>query len=68
MDMDMDIIQTAMRRAIKFDYDRVNNNWTLVTGSKAKWFDVNLSQLWNYRNLILLFVKRDFTATYKQTF
>lgn len=56
-----------MRRSTKFDYDMGNNNWTLVIRSKAKWFDINLSQLWNYRDLILLFVKRDFTAIYKQT-
>lgn len=41
--------------------------WTKVIGQKRGWFDVNLSNLWNYRDLILLFVKRDFVAFYKQT-
>jgi lipopolysaccharide transport system permease protein len=30
-------------------------------------FDVDLKELWNYRDLIMLFVRRDFVALYKQT-
>ena len=31
------------------------------------WFDFNLRELWHYRDLIFLFVRRDFVAIYKQT-
>ena len=31
------------------------------------WFDFHLSELWRYRDLIMLFVRRDFVAVYKQT-
>lgn len=31
------------------------------------WFDVNLQELFRYKDLIFLFVKRDFVAIYKQT-
>jgi len=31
------------------------------------WFDLHLGDLWRYRDLILLFVKRDFVSFYKQT-
>jgi lipopolysaccharide transport system permease protein len=31
------------------------------------WFDLRLRQLWRYRELLLLFVWRDFVAVYKQT-
>lgn len=31
------------------------------------WFDLHLSDLWRYRDLIMLFVRRDFVAVYKQT-
>lgn len=31
------------------------------------WFDIHLGELWRYRDLILLFVRRDFVAIYKQT-
>jgi len=41
--------------------------WTKVIGPKSGWFDLNLAALWNYMDLIMLFVKRDFTAFYKQT-
>lgn len=34
-----------------------------VTG----WFDLHLSDLWRYRDLIMLFVRRDFVSVYKQT-
>lgn len=35
--------------------------------SKHKWLDLNLKEVWQYRDLILLFTKRDFTVSYKQT-
>ena len=41
--------------------------WTKVIGPRTGWFDINLPNLWNYRDLIILFVKRDFVAFYKQT-
>jgi lipopolysaccharide transport system permease protein len=31
------------------------------------WFDLHLRDLWRYRDLISLFVKRDFVTFYKQT-
>ncbi len=57
---------------IKFntDFDSevklVNNDITYVS-SKHKLFNVNLKEIWQYRDLILLFVKRDLTTSYKQT-
>lgn len=44
-----------------------NNEWDLVIKPKTGWFDVNLKELWQYKDLIWLFVKRDFTTFYKQT-
>lgn len=35
--------------------------------SKNKWFDLKLKEVWKYRDLIVLFTKRDFALTYKQT-
>lgn len=35
--------------------------------SKRRWFDLNLREVWQYRDLIVLFTKRTFTLTYKQT-
>jgi lipopolysaccharide transport system permease protein len=42
-------------------------NWTDIIQSESRWFNLNLSSVWSYRDLIFLFVKRDFTAVYKQT-
>lgn len=43
-----------------------NQYHTHIT-SKRKWFDLNLKEVWQYRDLILLFTKRSFVVTYKQT-
>lgn len=42
-------------------------NWTTVITPKNKFFRLNLKELWQYRDLITSFVKRDITSTYKQT-
>lgn len=44
----------------------MNNDITYVS-SKNKLFSVNLKEIWKYRDLIILFVKRDITTAYKQT-
>jgi len=35
--------------------------------AKRKWFELNLKEVWRYRDLIVLFTKRQFAVTYKQT-
>ena len=39
---------------------------TIIT-SKRGWFDINFKELYRYRDLIFMFVKRNFVANYKQT-
>ncbi len=41
--------------------------WTEIISPQRGLFDVRLSELWRYRDLIALFVKRDFVSIYKQT-
>lgn len=41
--------------------------WDIILQPKAAFFDLQLKEVWKYRDLLLLFVKRDFTAQYKQT-
>ena len=43
-----------------------NNDITEVNAER-KWFSVNFKEIWKYRDLIFLFVKRDFKNIYKQT-
>ncbi|HET6616965.1 MAG TPA: ABC transporter permease [Gemmatimonadota bacterium] len=40
--------------------------WTVIR-PKGHWFDLRLRELWSYRDLVWLFVRRDFVAQYKQT-
>ena len=41
--------------------------WDLVIEPPKGWFDLHLRDLWRYRDLVGLFVRRDFVAVYKQT-
>ena len=45
----------------------MDNNFKTVIKPKTGWRDINFIELWAYRDLILLFVKRDFVTKYKQT-
>ncbi|MCU0446875.1 MAG: ABC transporter permease [Microscillaceae bacterium] len=42
-------------------------NWTQIITPQKSWFNLNLQELWQYRDLIGLFVRRDFVSIYKQT-
>lgn len=42
-------------------------DWSLVITPQRGLFDLRLGELWRYKNLILLFVRRDFVSMYKQT-
>jgi lipopolysaccharide transport system permease protein len=44
-----------------------NEYWDLEIKPKRNWFDIDLTEIWRYRDLMLLFVRRDFVAQYKQT-
>jgi lipopolysaccharide transport system permease protein len=48
-----------------------NNNqsqdWDLIIKGHTSLFDLKFKDLWNYRDLLLMFVKRDFVSFYKQT-
>lgn len=43
------------------------NSWDLEITSNRKLFDLRLREVIKYRDLIMLFVKRDFVTQYKQT-
>ena len=43
-----------------------NNEITEIT-PKRRLFELNLGEVWMYRDLVMLFVKRDFKNSYKQT-
>lgn len=47
--------------------DEGSEAWDLVIQPTKGWFNLHLQDLWRYRDLIFLFVKRDFVTFYKQT-
>lgn len=44
-----------------------DDNWTMIIRPQRHWLDMRLAELWRFRDLIALFVWRDFVAYYKQT-
>ncbi|MDC0006388.1 ABC transporter permease [Winogradskyella sp.] len=43
------------------------DDWLYTISSKRKLIDFNFKEIWQYRDLLLLFVKRDIITLYKQT-
>lgn len=43
------------------------NDWLFEITPKNKFFSLNLKEVWQYRDLLFLFVKRDVITVYKQT-
>ncbi len=44
-----------------------DSSWDLIIKPESRLFDLKLQAVWKYRDLLLMFVKRDFIAFYKQT-
>ncbi len=42
-------------------------DWDVVIGSSARWWRPDLKELWQFRDLLVLLVRRDLLAVYKQT-
>lgn len=45
----------------------MQQKWLFVIRPKTKLIDLNLKEVWQYRDLLMLFVKRDVITLYKQT-
>lgn len=45
----------------------MEEKWTTVLKPKTNWFDINLKEVLEYKDLIFLFVKRNYITKYKQT-
>lgn len=42
-------------------------SWTLEIKPRKKWLDLDIKNIWKYRDLIYMYVKRDIITIYKQT-
>lgn len=47
--------------------NNTEQQWTETIESKHSLFDLNLKEVWRYRDLVYMFVKRDFVSSFKQT-
>lgn len=47
--------------------ENINSEWDIVVKPKAPLFALNISELWRYRDLISILIRRDITTAYKQT-
>jgi lipopolysaccharide transport system permease protein len=67
----MNITNTVKEEVLLLSVDQQNGKeeetWDLVIEPKAKLLDLHLGEVWRYRDLMFLFVKRDFVAQFKQT-
>src|SRR5690606_41554618 len=48
----------------------INSNseqWTETISAKSSLFLLNLSEVWRYRDLVYMLVRRDFVTSFKQT-
>ena len=45
----------------------MNDEWLYEISPKRKFIDLNFKEIWRYKDLLILFVKRDITTVYKQT-
>lgn len=43
------------------------NDFQICIKPRTGWFEVDLKEVWKYRDLIILFVRRNFATLYKQT-
>lgn len=44
-----------------------SERWTTVIRPERRWLDVDIREVWRYRDLYLMYIKRDFVTVYKQT-
>lgn len=49
------------------DVNSDSSNWTEIITPKRSLFQIGLKEIWHYRDLIRIFVKRDIVSSYKQT-
>lgn len=47
--------------------EKTDTTWLFEITPKNKFFSLNLKEVWQYRDLLFLFVKRDVVTVYKQT-
>ena len=45
----------------------MEKQWDLIIDNKSKLFSLDLKEVWKYKDLLAMYVKRDIVTFYKQT-
>ena len=56
-----------LQKATQTEISESIDIWDLEIGTKRGLLEVNFAEIWRYRDLLMLFVRRDFVSQYKQT-
>ena len=43
------------------------NNWDIIITNNSKLINLDLHEVWRYRDLLMMYVRRDIVTFYKQT-
>jgi lipopolysaccharide transport system permease protein len=57
----------AIKNPVLKEEAEEQEHWTEVIKPKTSLLDLRLGEVWRYRDLVMMFVRRDFISTYKQT-
>lgn len=49
------------------DWNNKQEHWDIEISSKKGYLDIDLKEIWRYRDLLIMFVKKDIITVYKQT-
>ena len=63
----MQTVDTIKPATLNADSSAQEENWTEIIEPRTNLFDLRLGDVWRYRDLVMLFVRRDFVSNYKQT-
>lgn len=63
----METIKTLYTPETKESLKVEKEEWTEIIQPRTNLLDLGLKDVWRYRDLVMLFVRRDFVSTYKQT-
>lgn len=61
------IMTDTIEQKIEPKIAELPEEWDMIIQSQRHLFELHLGDLWRYRDLVMLFVRRDFVSVYKQT-
>jgi lipopolysaccharide transport system permease protein len=60
-------VATSESHRVKPEARESGDTWDLVIRPHGRWWELQLADVWHYRDLLWMFVRRDFVSVYKQT-